>query len=150
MLPPQTIREIKRIMKKRKTYKQDQSLELAAAAYRDCILFGDPDRSDQLLDQIRPHCERLMTSYGIEWDNVLEQFLHATLLGFCRFDGEGFLSYFLRNARYNFDIPDRPINVNPPDFHGTGLTYFREKWESQPERAIGKIDRERQRKKQQL
>lgn len=139
---------------KKKTYKQDQSLELTATEYRDSIMLsGDYDRSDRLLDQIRPHCERLMTSYGIEWDATLESFLHAVLLGYSFYDGESFLSFFLRQARRNFDIPDRPINVNPPDFHGTGLTYFREKWESQPERSIGKIDRERQkrqRKKQQL
>lgn len=117
--------------------KPDQSIEIAAQKYRDCIMLsGNPDRSDQLLDQIRPHCERLMHSYGVQWDSVLEQFLHAVLLGYSRFDGESFLSYFLRNARRNFDIPERPINIDPIDFHGTGLTYFRQKGLSQPERKI--------------
>ena len=120
---------------KRRRVQHDQSIEIAAAAYRDCILFGDPDRSDQLLDQIRPHCERLMHSYGIQWDATLESFLHAVLLAFPRFD-ESFISFFLRQARRNFDIPDRPINIDPIDFYGTGLTYFRQKGLSQPERKI--------------
>ena len=123
--------------------KTDQSIEIAATAYRDGILYGDPDRSDRLLDQIRPHCEQLMRSYGIQWDSVLEQFLHAVLLGYSRFDGEPFLSFFLRQARRNFEIPDRPINVNPLDFHGTGLTSFRRTWASQPEqRALDRIEKE--------
>ena len=127
----------------RKKTKQDQSIEIAAQKYRDCIMLsGDYDRSDRLLDQIRPHCERLMNSYGIQWDSVLEQFMHAALLGYSRFDGEPFLCYFLRNVRYNFDIPDRPINVNPLDFHGTGLTSFRRTWTSQPERAVDRIEKQ--------
>lgn len=125
----------------RKKIKPDQSIEIAAQKYRDCILFGDPDRSDQLLDQIRPHCERLMHSYGIQWDATLESFLHAVLLGYSRFDGESFISYFLRNARQNFDIPDRPINIDPIDFRGTGLTFFRQKGLSQPEwKIVEKMD----------
>ena len=121
---------------KRRRVQHDQSIEIAATEYRDCILFGDPDRSDQLLNEIRPHCERLMNSYGIQWDSVLEQFMHATLLAFSRFDGESFLSFFLHQALRNFNIPDRPLNVDSADYQGTGLCSFQRTWTSQPERKI--------------
>ena len=110
---------------------------------------GDIDRADALLEHIKPQCEQLMRGYGIIWDPTLDQFLHCVLLGYSPFVEESFLAFFLRNARYNFDIPDRPINVNPLDFHGTGLSSFRRTWTSQPERVVDRIEKQIRKKSQQ-
>lgn len=131
---------------RKKKKKPERTLETLAEEYRSCIMStGDVDRSDELIDQIRPPCKALMAAHGIAWDDVLERFLHACLLGFDRFDGELFLNYFLRNARQNFNLP----KIETPDFSGTGLTVFLQRWESQPEKlSIAKADRAIRKKRQ--
>ena len=137
--------ENKKIMRKKKK-KPEQTLEKLAETYRACIMStGDVDRADKLIDQIRPPCKALMAAHGIEWDQTLDQFLHCVLLGFNRFDGELFLAYFLRNAKRNFKLP----KIETPDFSGTGLTVFLQRWESQPEKlSILKADKALKRKRQ--
>lgn len=133
----------------RKKIKPDQSIEIAAQKYRDAVLGnGDIYETDRLLDEIiRPPCQRLMRSYGVVWDEMLERFLHCCLLGYSRFSGEQFLVFFLRNVRRNFDIPTPDADKNY--FHGTKLTPFLQTWESQPEKlSILKADKALKRKRQ--
>lgn len=128
----------------RKKIKPD--IEIAAQRYRDAVLGnGDISETDRLLDEIiRPPCQQLMRSYGVLWDPVLEQFLHCVLLGYSRFEGEQFLAFFLRNLKNNFTLPEKAR----PDYSGTGLRTFQEKWESHPERhSISRVDNELRRKR---
>ena len=132
-------------MKKRQP--QTPSIEESAEAYRKCImsLDGDLDGADLILaEAIRPHCQALMKNYGLAWDSTLEQFLHAVLLGYDRYSGEKFLSFFLRCLRQNFTLP----KIDRPDYSGTGLRTFQERWESHPERhSISRVDDELLRKR---
>ena len=130
----------------RKKTKPDQSIEIAAQKYRDAVLGnGDIDETDRLLDEIiRPPCQRLMRSYGVLWDPVLEQFLHCVLLAYSLDRREQFLAFFLRNLKNNFTLPEKAR----PDYSGTGLRTFQERWESHPERhSISRVDNELRRKR---
>lgn len=125
-------------MRKKRPKPEEQTLELAAQRYRDCLLSssGNIEEADRLLDDIiRPPCQMLMRSYGIHWDDVLERFLCAILLHFSRFDGMTFISFFLFHARNNFHLPEKPI-VEHPGFDGTGLNRFQRTHESQEEMIL--------------
>lgn len=138
------------IMRKKKPKPEEQTLEIAAQRYRDCVMSsGDIDKADRILaETIRPPCEQLMRSYGILWDSTLDSFLNVVLLRYSRFDGEKFLSFFLRSAQCNFNMPTKPINRNKVYLHGTGLSVFLQKWESNPERiAIPSADKEARKRK---
>lgn len=132
-------------MRKKRAKHDDQTLELAAQEYRVCIMSsGDIKRADALLDGvIRPPCKALMRSYGIQWDNVLEQFLCTVLLHFSRFDGKTFISFFLYHARRNFDIPSVPLAEEGSAYGCASLRFFREVGMSQEEaKTIRKLDRQ--------